>query len=130
MPAWVTGRLAEALNECGKSVKDAKILVLGAAYKPDVGDVRESPAVRIINLLHRRGALLSFHDPYVEEVSVNGGTLRRTELTNNSVARADLVAVLTPHSAYDLDWVSEHAKLVFDARNAFGPNRRPNVVRL
>ena len=130
MPAWVTGRMADALNECGKSVKDAKILVLGAAYKPDVGDIRESPAVRIINLLHRRGALLSFHDPFVEEIPLNGGTMRRTELTTQTVTRADLVAVLTPHSTYDLDWVAEHARLVFDARNAFGPAARSNVVRL
>ena len=130
MPAWVTGRMADALNECGKSVKDAKILVLGAAYKPDVGDIRESPAVRIINLLHRRGALLSFHDPYVEEIPLNGGTMRRTELTTQTVTRADLVAVLTPHSTYDLEWVAEHARLVFDARNAFGPAARSNVVRL
>ncbi len=130
MPAWVTGRVADALNECGKSVKDAKILVLGAAYKPDVGDIRESPAVRIINLLHRRGALLSFHDPYVEEIPLNGGTMRRAKLTTQTVTRADLVAVLTPHSTYDLEWVAEHARLVFDARNAFGPAARSNVVRL
>jgi UDP-N-acetyl-D-glucosamine dehydrogenase len=130
MPAWVTGRLAEALNECGKAVKDSKILVLGAAYKADVGDIRESPAVSIINLLHRRGALLSFHDPYVDHVSLDGGTLRRTELTTQAVERADLVAVLTPHAAYDLDWVAQHARLVFDARNAFGPAARSNVVRL
>jgi UDP-N-acetyl-D-glucosamine dehydrogenase len=130
MPAWVTGRIAEALNDRGKAVKDAKIFVLGAAYKPDVGDIRESPAVKIINQLHKRGALLAFHDPFVERVSLNGGTLTRTELTNVSIARADLIALLTPHTAYDLDWIAEHAKLVFDARNAFGQSTAPNVVRL
>jgi UDP-N-acetyl-D-mannosaminuronate dehydrogenase len=61
---------------------------------------------------------------------LNGTILHRTELTNHAVASADLVAVLTPHTAYDLEWVSEHAELVFDARNAFAPNRRRNVVRL
>jgi UDP-N-acetyl-D-glucosamine dehydrogenase len=130
MPAWVAGRIAEMLNDARSSVKGAQILVLGAAYKPDVGDVRESPAVKIMHQLHKRGARVEFHDPYVGEVALNGMTLQRTELTNRAVAGADLVAVLTPHSAYDLDWVSEHAKLVFDARNAFGPNRRANVVRL
>ena len=130
MPAWVAGRIAEVLNDGSRSVKDARILVLGAAYKPDVGDVRESPAVKIMQLLHRRGAKVEFHDPYVEDVTLNGTTLHRTELTNHAVTRADLVAVLTPHSAYDLDWVAEHAKLVFDARNAFAPSRRPNVVTL
>ncbi len=130
MPAWVAGRIGEVLNDKSLSVKDARILVLGAAYKPDVGDVRESPAVKIMHLLHKRGASVAFHDPYVADVTLNGMTLHRTELTNHAVARADLVAVLTPHSAYDLDWVAEHAKLVFDARNAFAPNRRSNVVRL
>ena len=66
MPAWVAGRIGEVLNDAGKSVKDARILVLGAAYKPDVGDVRESPAVKIMHLLHKRGARVEFHDPYVE----------------------------------------------------------------
>ena len=61
---------------------------------------------------------------------MNGVTLHRTELTNSAVASADLVAVLTPHNAYDLDWVAEHAKLVFDARNAFGSSTAANVVRL
>jgi UDP-N-acetyl-D-glucosamine dehydrogenase len=130
MPSWVTGRIAEALNDQGKAVKDAKIFVLGAAYKPDVGDIRESPSVKIINQLHKRGALLAFHDPYVDRVAMNGGTLHRTDLTTLAISRADLIAVLTPHSAYDLDWVAEHAKLVFDARNAFGSNTAPNVVRL
>ena len=79
MPSWVTGRIAEALNDRGKAVKDAKIFVLGVAYKPDVGDIRESPSVKIINQLHKRGALLAFHDPYVDRVAMNGGTLHRTE---------------------------------------------------
>jgi UDP-N-acetyl-D-glucosamine dehydrogenase len=130
MPAWVAGRIAEMLNDARSSVRDAQILVLGAAYKPDVGDVRESPAVKIMHQLHKRGARVEFHDPYVNEVTLNGMTLHRTDLTNRAVAHADLVAVLTPHGAYDLDWVSEHARLVFDARNAFGPDRRANVVRL
>jgi UDP-N-acetyl-D-glucosamine dehydrogenase len=130
MPAWVTERIAEGLNDHGRAVRDAKILVLGVAYKPDVADVRESPAVKVINLLHRRGALLAYHDPFIDSVPMNGGTLRRTDLTNTAVARADLVAVLTPHSAYDLEWVADHAKLVFDTRNAFNGERRDNVIRL
>jgi nucleotide sugar dehydrogenase len=130
MPAWVVGRIAEVLNEQGRSVKDARILILGAAYKPDVGDVRESPALRIMQLLHRRGARVDFHDPYVDELTLNGTTLHRTELTNSAMSRAELVAVLTPHGAYDLDWVAEHARLVFDAKNAFPQTPRLNVVRL
>ena len=130
MPAWVTSRIGDALNDRSLSVKDARILVLGAAYKADVGDVRESPAVKVMQLLWKRGARVEFHDPYIDEVTLNGMTLRRSELTNHTVVRADMVALLTPHSAYDLDWLSEHARLVFDARNAFGPSRGMNVVRL
>jgi UDP-N-acetyl-D-glucosamine dehydrogenase len=130
MPAWVAGRIGEALNDQGKAVKGANILVLGVAYKADVGDVRESPSVKIIHLLRRRGARVSFHDPYVPELGVDGVSIRRTELTNTTIGKADLVAVLTPHSAYDLDWVAEHADVVFDARNAFGARRMANVVRL
>ena len=130
MPAWVASRIGELLNEHGKSVKGSKVLVLGASYKPDVGDVRESPSIRIMQALHKRGAKVTFHDPYIEEVVLNGATARRVELSKVAVERADLVAVLTPHRAYDLAWVGDHATLVFDARNAFGPDAREHVVRL
>ena len=130
MPAWVTGRIGEALNDQGKAVKDSKILVLGVSYKPDVGDIRESPSATIIKLLQKRGAHVTFHDPYIDEVPLNGGSLHRSELTNQTVERADLTALLTPHSGYDLDWLADHAKLVFDARNAYSGQRRANVVKL
>jgi UDP-N-acetyl-D-glucosamine dehydrogenase len=130
MPAWVAARIGEALNEHAKPLKGARVLVLGVAYKPEVGDVRESPSLRVMSALARRGAKVTFHDPFVEAVTVDGKRLSRSELTARAVAGADLVALLTPHSAYDLDWLARVATLVFDARNAFGPGRRPNVVTL
>lgn len=130
MPAWVVGRLSEILNDRGMSVKGSKVFVLGVAYKSDVGDVRGSPSVKVMDLLHRRGATVWFHDPYVEDIDVSGTSLRRTELTAHALAQAELVAVLTPHAAYDLDWVADHASQVFDARNALGQSGRANVVRL
>ena len=130
MPGWVAARIGEALNEHAKPLKGARVLVLGVAYKPDVGDVRESPSLRVMHTLARRGAKLAFHDPFVEAVTVDGRRLARTELTAKAVVRADLVALLTPHSAYDLEWLAGTAVLVFDARNAFGPGPRPNLVRL
>jgi UDP-N-acetyl-D-glucosamine dehydrogenase len=130
MPAWVASRIGDALNEVGRAVKGAGVLILGVSYKPDVGDVRESPALKVMTHLYRRGAKVDFHDPYVSEVAVNGNALRRVELTQRSVSRADCVAVLTPHRAYDLEWIAQHAAMVFDARNAFGADRRPNVVPL
>jgi UDP-N-acetyl-D-glucosamine dehydrogenase len=130
MPAWVAARIGETLNEHSKPLKGARVLVLGVAYKPDVGDMRESPSLRVMSALERHGVRLAFHDPYVETVTVNGARLERTELTDQAIADADLVALLTPHSAYDLDWLAGTGASVFDARNAFGPGRGPNVTLL
>jgi UDP-N-acetyl-D-glucosamine dehydrogenase len=130
MPQWVTNRIADALNEHGKAVKGARILILGVAYKPDIGDVREAPALRVISSLSRRGARVEYHDPYVSSISTNGIALTSVNLTHRALARADCVALLTPHSSFDLDWVAERAPLIFDARNSYGDRRRPNIVRL
>jgi UDP-N-acetyl-D-glucosamine dehydrogenase len=80
--------------------------------------------------LHRRGARLTFNDPFVDGVPLNGIALRGTPLSNHAITEADCVALLTPHSTYDLHWLADHASFVFDARNAYGSDRRPNVVRL
>jgi UDP-N-acetyl-D-glucosamine dehydrogenase len=130
MPSYVASRIGEALNELGKPVKGAKILVLGVTYKPDVGDVRESPALRVMQALHRRGAEVSFNDPFAKEASLNGGGVPCSELTDESLRETDCVAILTPHQSYDLDRIARLAPLVFDTRNAY---RRPsprNVVSL
>jgi UDP-N-acetyl-D-glucosamine dehydrogenase len=130
MPAWVASRIGDALNDVGKPVRGARILVLGVAYKPDVGDVRESPALEVMTHLHRRGATLDFHDPYVGSAIVAEAPINRTDLTHRALARSDCVAILTPHKAYDLEWIGENANLIFDARNAFKGQRRANVVQL
>jgi UDP-N-acetyl-D-glucosamine dehydrogenase len=130
MPGWVAARIGEALNEHAKPLKGARVLVLGVAYKPDVGDVRESPSLRVMSVLARRGARLSFHDPFVDAITLDGKRLARTELTARAVAGADLVAFLVPHSSYDLEWLAGTAGLLFDARNAYGPGNPPNLVRL
>jgi UDP-N-acetyl-D-glucosamine dehydrogenase len=130
MPGYVAGRIGDALNDVGKATRAARILVLGVSYKPDVGDIRESPALKVMTYLYKRGAKVEFHDPFVSTVSVNGAVLNRTEFTGRTVAAADCVALLTPHSQYDLDWIADHARMVFDARNALGDRRRPSVVRL
>ena len=96
MPGWVAARIGEALNEHAKPLKGARVLVLGVAYKPDVGDVRESPSLRVMSALVRRGVKLAFHDPFVDAVTVDGRRLARTELTTRAVASADLVALLDP----------------------------------
>ena len=131
MPAYVAGRIAEALNDHGKAVRDARILALGVAYKPDVGDIRESAPVQVLARLQRRGAELSFHDPFIDHVDEHGIDLHRIPvLDEEALGAADCVALLTPHSSYDLPWVTEHARLVFDARNAIRAPGRDGVVVL
>ena len=130
MPAYVASRIGDALNDAGKAVRRADILVLGVAYKVDVGDVRESPAIKVMTQLHRRGADVSFHDPYVDEVKINGDVLACSELTHDGLMASDCVAILTPHTAFDFDLIAAHARLIFDARNAFPHERPANVVRL
>jgi UDP-N-acetyl-D-glucosamine dehydrogenase len=129
MPGWVARRIGEALNEHAKALKGARVLVLGVAYKPDVGDVRESPSLRVMAALARRGAKLSFHDPFVDAIELDGRRLQRTALTPRAVAGADLVALLTPHSSYDLEWLAGSAALLFDARHAIEGDPG-NLVRL
>jgi UDP-N-acetyl-D-glucosamine dehydrogenase len=130
MPAYVVSRIGDALNDRGRALKEARILVLGVSYKADVGDVRESPALRVMGILARRGANVSFHDPYLEVVNAGEIRYQRSELTRQALASADCIALLTPHGAYDLDWIAEQAPLVFDARNAYEDRRFGNVVRL
>lgn len=130
MPGHVATRIGDALNDAGKAVRGARILILGVSYKPDVGDVRESPALKVMTQLYKRGADVVFHDPHASHVQVNGTLMTSIELNQREIGSADLVALLTPHRAYDLEWIAEHATVVFDARNAFGADRRENVVRL
>ncbi len=131
MPAYVTDRIGEALNDHGKPLHGARLLLLGMAYKPDVGDIRESPSLEIFRHLTRRRARVSYHDPFVAHVTVGGEGHTRVPLSRRAVSSSDCVVLLTPHAAYDVDWICEHAPLVFDARNATGRRgRHGTVVRL
>ena len=129
MPQYVASRIIDALNDNNLSVKNARVLVLGVTYKPDVGDLRESAAVEVMAKLARRGAVVRFHDPFVTEVTEHGLDLRGIELTAAALRDADLVAILTPHSCFSLDAVLDAAPLVFDARNAIVGDHR-HVIRL
>jgi UDP-N-acetyl-D-glucosamine dehydrogenase len=130
MPGYVAGRIADDLNVAGKAVNGARILILGVTYKPNVADLRESPALAVAGHLDRRGAKLAYHDPYIKQLTLPAGrTLSCSPLTTDELAAADLVALLTPHSGYDLDEIAARAAHVFDARNAF-PSNHGNVTRL
>jgi UDP-N-acetyl-D-glucosamine dehydrogenase len=130
MPAYVAQRVVEALNDRERSVRGARLLVLGVTYKPDVGDVRESAAIHVMAHLARRGAVLSFHDPFVDHVDERGLDLHRVDLDEQAVAGADAVLLLTPHTTYDVADLTRTAALVFDARNATSGTSASNVVVL
>jgi UDP-N-acetyl-D-glucosamine dehydrogenase len=130
MPNYVASRIGEALNEVNKPVKGSKILTLGITYKPDVGDMRESSSLRVMQALHRRGAQVKFNDPFADEAPLDGGSVAGSELTEERIREADCVVVLTPHSTYDLDTIAKLASLVFDARHAYGRPLPANVVSL
>ena len=118
MPVYAASRVARALNKDGKAVKGSRVLVLGAAYKPGVGDFRDSPSLDIMHLLAEDGAVVEYHDPHVPRLSVGGRTWRSKPLTDASVKRADCVAILTAHAGLDYARICRMARRVFDARNA------------
>jgi len=132
MPRVVVSMVMEALNERGRSVRHARILVLGVGYKADVNDARESPAIEIIAGLRQRGADVGFHDPYVSRLDVDGTALASVSLTDEALAVADCVLVVTNHHCVDYKRVVEHARLVIDTRNATRGlvQHRDRIVRL
>lgn len=119
MPEYVVDRIARALNEEGKALKGSEILVLGVAYKRDISDVRESPSLDVIRLLHVRGAKVAYADPHVAKVKMEDGSfMHAIEPTDAALAKADCVAILTDHSAFDYARICAKARMVFDSRNA------------
>ena len=123
MPAYWVNCVADSLNEIGRAVKGSRILVLGVTYKPNVNDVRESPALDIIRLLEARGANLTFHDPLVNSLHWEGLDTPRTELTESTLTNADCIIIATNHSTYDWPWIRQHASLIVDTRNALPTNQ-------
>lgn len=120
MPRYVVNKVSEALNEDCKPVNGSGVLILGVAYKPDVDDVRESPALDIIQLLQQKGARVTYHDPHVPLVRFDEGDLHSVEYSTDALAAADCVVIVTNHSAIDWAEVLTHSKLVVDTRNASG----------
>jgi UDP-N-acetyl-D-glucosamine dehydrogenase len=117
MPALVVEKVTGGLNHHGRAVKGSKILALGVAYKKDVSDMRESPALSVIHQLRVRGGKVSYHDPYVAEMVTEDGAMASVELTEGVLRMADCVVILTDHTAFDISWVVENSRLVVDTRN-------------
>ncbi|HEY70219.1 MAG TPA: nucleotide sugar dehydrogenase [Anaerolineae bacterium] len=120
MPRYIVGKITDALNTHGKPLKGSKVLILGAAYKRDVDDVRESPALDIITLLEASECDVSFHDPHVPHISSESWSLERVPDLMAAVRSVDCVVIVTDHSGYDWPGIVEHASLIVDSRNAVG----------
>jgi len=119
MPRYVVSKVVDALNDQRKSVRGARLLVLGVAYKKDVGDVRESPALDVIKLLTDRGADVRYNDPHAAEVAFEGGRRHQSvSLNREELEAADLVIILTNHASYDYEFIVTHSVCVLDTRNA------------
>lgn len=132
MPRFVISKVQDALNEHQKPIKGSKVLVLGAAYKPDIDDLRESPAIDVIRLLQQKGAEVSYHDPYIPQIKHDGWTVKSIKNLDDGIKTADCVVIVTNHKAYDYKALLNNAKLIVDTRNALGTSGmdNPKVVRL
>jgi UDP-N-acetyl-D-glucosamine dehydrogenase len=134
MPRYVVSRVMEAMNDRGMHLKDSKVLVLGVAYKPNIDDVRESPAMDVIGLLKQKGALVEYHDPYIPHIhhEYDGWQMDSVKDMMKSVKAADAVIIVTDHKDYDYKAIIDAAKFVFDSRNATGRVAKnfENVERL
>lgn len=130
MPYHVVSRLMEALNNKGKSLKGAKILILGVAYKKDIEDMRESPSLKLIGLLKQKGADVSYNDPYIPQIQLSGEVLKSVELSKDVLSSVGCILLATDHSCYNLEEIASRCKLLFDARGATRKLKFDNIVRL
>ncbi len=136
MPRYTVSRVMEALNDRGKPLRGSQVLVLGVAYKPDIDDVRESPAFDVIALMKKKGALVEYHDPYIPHIhhEYEGWKMDSISDANlmSKVAAADAVVIITNHKSYDYKAILETAQFIFDSRNALGKlgKESEKVVRL
>ncbi|MFC1908873.1 nucleotide sugar dehydrogenase [Chloroflexota bacterium] len=130
MPYHITTRVIEALNTRSKSLKGSRVLVLGVAYKKDVGDSRESPSLKLIGILRGKGAEVSYNDPYIAEIQIGEDTLKSVELTERYLSSTDCVVIATDHSDYDYQFLINNASLVFDTRGITRAIKGENIIRL
>ena len=132
MPEYVAEKVGKVLNDRRKALKGSRILLLGLAYKKDVGDLRDSPAFDVARLLEERGARIAYHDPFVPSTELNGARRASVRLSPAALRRSDCVVLLTNHSRVDYGLVLRHAPVVLDTRNQYGGLARPSakVVKL
>ncbi len=132
MPRYALGKIQDALNMHKKPVNGSQVLILGVAYKPDIDDLRESPALDVIHLLQEKGARVSYHDPFIPQFDYDGLQLTSVSDLMAAVRFADCVAIITNHTTYDYEAILDQAQLIVDTRNALGKQGKnnPKVVSL
>jgi len=132
MPRYVVGIIQDALNLHIKPIKNSQILVLGAAYKPNIDDLRESPALDVIGLLRQKGAMVTYHDPYISQIQQDDWKLDSVTDVIEEASKADCVVIITDHASYDYGKLLEVSTLIVDTRNALGisGHDNPKVVRI
>jgi UDP-N-acetyl-D-glucosamine dehydrogenase len=132
MPEHVVTLVGDALNDRGRALRGASVLVLGVTYKADVNDIRESPALEILEMLERKGVQVSYADPFTPQLSLGGVKITAVDPTPDAIAAADCVLILTNHSSFDYATVAARAALVVDTRNALKAHRqtRSSIVTL
>ena len=130
MPHYTVDRVSEVLNRFRKPINGSRLLILGVTYKKNISDVRESPALDILHLLARKGAVLSYCDPYVTEIRDGVISLKSSPFSAATLKKADCVLVVTDHSAFDYGMVARESKAVVDTRNALKKFKGKNIVRL
>ena len=130
MPDYVVERVAEALNSARKAINGSRIHLVGVAYKRDVNDLRESPALDVIDVLRKRGAVLSYTDPWVPELSYNGLTMSSIDLAAAIAQPPDCAVICTDHSGTDYEALVGSGTLIVDTRNALKDHQLPSIFRL
>ncbi len=131
MPHYVVEKASGGLNEHKKSLKGSRVLVMGVAYKKDVKDLRESPALEIIDILKKKGAFVSYYDPYLPFLKWNGIDLKCAKFDKDTISGADCVIIVTDHTNVDYKFIAANSKLVIDTRNALKDIKlRTNIIKL
>jgi UDP-N-acetyl-D-glucosamine dehydrogenase len=130
MPHFVVDKIVNALNDHSKALRGSQVHIVGVAYKRNIDDVRESPALDIMHLLEKRGARVTYSDPYVASIRLDGGGTRSAEDLDSNVATADCVVIVTDHKSFDYAGIVNSAKLVVDTRNALKGIESDKIVRL
>jgi UDP-N-acetyl-D-glucosamine dehydrogenase len=130
MPEYVVSKVNEVLNGFRKSINGSKILVLGAAYKRDVNDTRESPAIDVIRLLKEKGGRVAYSDPHVDAIEVDGMRMKGVDLTAGRLRSHDCVVIVTDHSAFDYRMIVRSARAIVDTRNALKDFESDKIRRI